>query len=84
MYLLSDGEARFQDLVDEAGKGAVHVQSCLRTSFKRMDILFLSDFQQLLLRNLSQLDEITLVANYDDWDITDLCKLFYPLADAYE
>ena len=42
LNLVTDGEARFEYLVDEACKGTVYVQARLSTSLKRMHILLLA------------------------------------------
>ena len=76
------GQTRLQNLVNQAGEGAVDVETSLRAGLKCVNAVLTAHLLQLFVRDLSSVSKVALVADNDDWNIAHLVQLSDPLADA--
>ena len=76
------GQTRLQNLVNQAGEGAVDVVASLRAGLECVNAVLTAHLLQLFVRDLSSVGKVALVADDDDWNIAHLVQLSDPLADA--
>ena len=76
------GQTGLQNLVNQAGEGAVDVVASLGAGFECVNAMLSPHLLHLFVRDLSSLSKIALVADNDDWNIAHLVQLSDPLADA--
>ena len=84
VYLLANGKAGLEHLVDQAGERAVNALPRLCTRFEGVHALLRAEIVEYLARDLALLGEVAFVADDDDGDVADLGQLLDPLANACE
>ena len=76
------GQTWLQNLVNQAGEGAVDVVASLGAGLECVNAVLTAHLLQLFVRDLSSVGKVALVADNDDWNIAHLVQLSDPLADA--
>ena len=84
VYLLANGKAGLEHLVDQARKRAINALPRFRTRFEGVYALFRAEIAKHLAGDLAFTGQVALVSDDDDGDVADLGQLLDPLANAGE